>query len=256
MPRISVVSVVRNVAHCVGNMLESVNEQTFGDVEHVIVDGASTDGTLELIRAQGRRLGPVLSEPDGGIYEAMNKGIRLATGDVLFFLNGDDRFCDRDVLKDIAAHFAEDPALELVYGDLLWNVNGKLVRRRQPDSITPEYLASTTVLHQTVFAARGVFERTQGFSQRYRVVSDYEWMLKVFLRERVACRHVPRDIAVMDTGGVSWTSKWERERLRVMREYFTPLQILRHRVVPMQRKKLERYARRLKEWRRQRRRRS
>jgi glycosyltransferase involved in cell wall biosynthesis len=234
MERVSIVTVCLNAAACIETAIKSVRAQTYPCIEHIIIDGGSTDGTLEILNRYRAGFAYLLSEPDRGIYHAMNKGINAATGDILFFLNADDCFVDDDTLTDVACVFSQHPTLEIVYGNLIWQVQGSRVRRKQPSMVTREYLAERTILHQTVFARPAVFVSTQGFSERYRVVSDYEWMLKVFLRDQRNYLYYDRDIAIMDTRGRSWTTNWEQERLRVMREYFGFYEILKHRVWPRQ----------------------
>jgi glycosyltransferase involved in cell wall biosynthesis len=246
--RISVITVSLNTAAHIERAIQSVAAQTYADIEHVIIDGGSTDGTLEIVDRYRNRIGYFVSEPDRGIYNAMNKGIKAATGDILYFLNADDRFCDDRVVEDVVSVFDETPELEVVYGNLLWDVSGKLVRRRQPRVVTRASLASATILHQTVFARNHVFVATDGFSERYKVVSDYEWMLKVFIRDQRNYRYVDRDIAVMGTEGASWTaSDWESERIDAMKPYLSKYEILRYRVLPY---KMQPVARRLNSIRR------
>jgi len=231
--RVSIITAALNAASHIERAIRSVAAQTYPLVEHVIIDGGSTDGTLQIIERCQDGIGYFISEPDRGIYDAMNKGIEAATGDVLFFLNADDRLCDDQVVEDAMSVFESAPDLEVVYGNLLWDLSGKLVRKTQPSTVTRASLAAATVLHQTVFARKGVFEATDGFSEQYRVVSDYDWMMKVFIRDARKYRYVDRDIAVMGTRGLSWTAKdWEDERIRAMRAYFTTWEILRYRVWP------------------------
>lgn len=237
--KISIITVSLNAVAYIETALQSVHAQTYPCLEHVVIDGGSTDGTLEVVDQYRDRLAYFMSEPDRGIYHAMNKGIKIATGDVLFFLNADDRFADRQVVADVVSVFSQNADLEIVYGNLLREFSGNIVQRKQPSTITREYLAGRTILHQTVFARREVFDTTSGFSEHYRVVSDYEWALKVFLRDRRNYLYYDRDIAVMDTRGRSWTTKWENERLRVMMKYFGPYEIFKCRVWPRQKNSLE-----------------
>jgi glycosyltransferase involved in cell wall biosynthesis len=239
MERVSIITVCLNAAPCIETAIQSVKAQTYPSIEHLIIDGGSTDGTLDILTRYRAGFGYLLSEPDRGIYHAMNKGIKAATGDILFFLNADDCFVDDETLTDVASVFSQQPALEVVYGNLIWEVQGNRVRRKQPPTVTREYLARRTILHQTVFARRRVFAATEGFSERYRIVSDYEWMLKVFLRDQRNYLYYDRDIAIMDTRGQSWTTKWEQERLRVMLEYFGLYEIIKHRIWPRQKNSWE-----------------
>ncbi len=230
---LSVITASLNAAPQIEWAIESVMSQTYPHIEHVIIDGDSTDGTLEIIGKYRERIGYFISEPDSGLYNAMNKGIKAATGDVLFFLNADDRFCDEKVVEDVMSVFHDAPELEVVFGNLVWDLPDRLWRKKQPGTITRASLAAATILHQTVFARKHLFQATDGFSEDYRLVSDYEWMMKVFIRDKREYQYYDRDIAVMGTQGLSWTSTdWESERIEAMRAYFTTYEILRYRVWP------------------------
>jgi glycosyltransferase involved in cell wall biosynthesis len=245
--KISIITASLNAAPHIESAIESVAGQSYPRIEHVIIDGGSTDGTLQIIERHRDSVGYLVSEPDSGIYNAMNKGIKAASGDILFFLNADDRLCDDRVVADVMSVFNASPELEVVYGNLLWDLSGKMVRKRQPSSITRASLAGATILHQTVFAKRHVFEATGGFSEEYKVVSDYDWMMKVFIRDRCKYRYYDRDIAVMGTRGLSWTSTdWERERIQAMRAYFTTWEILRYRVWPRRMQRAKKVLRRVR----------
>jgi len=231
--RISIITASLNAAAHIERAIQSVAAQTYPQIEHVIIDGGSTNGTLQIIEKHRDGIGYFVSEPDRGIYNAMNKGVKAATGDVLFFLNADDRLCDEHVVEDVMSVFDATPDLEVVYGNLVWDLSGRMIRKKQPGTITRASLAAATILHQTVFSRKHVFEATGGFSERYRVVSDYDWMMKVFIRDGHRYQYYDRDIAVMGTQGLSWTSKdWESERIEAMRSYFTTYEILRYRVWP------------------------
>jgi len=241
MDKVSIITASLNAASHIERAMMSVTAQTYPHIEQVIIDGGSTDGTLAVIERHRDRIGYFISEPDRGIYNAMNKGIEAASGDILYFLNADDRLCDDSVIEDVVMVFARGPDLEVIYGDLVWDVAGRMERKKQPSTITRESLAAATILHQTVFARKHVFEATDGFSERYRVVSDYEWMLKVFLRDGRKYQYIDRDIAVMGTKGLSWTTTdWEKERVEVMKDYFTSYEILRHRTLPMKKLAMKR----------------
>jgi glycosyltransferase involved in cell wall biosynthesis len=231
--QVSVITASLNAAAHIQTAIDSVASQTYPHIQHVVIDGGSTDGTLEIIQRNRNRIGYFVSEPDLGIYDAMNKGIRAASGDILYFLNADDRFCDDRVVEDVVSVFDYDASLEVVYGNLVWDKPAGMERHTQPSTITRASLASATILHQTVFAKRHVFDATNGFSEEYKVVSDYDWMMKVFIRDRRKYRYCDRDVAVMGTQGLSWTSSdWESERVEAMRAYFTTWEIQRYRVWP------------------------
>jgi len=117
--KVSVITVVFNGEHTIGDALKSVASQRYSDIEHIVIDGASTDGTLEVIKANADRVTTLLSEPDSGIYDAMNKGVKLATGDVIGLLNADDVFHDDTIISQVVeAHRDED--IDACYADLVY----------------------------------------------------------------------------------------------------------------------------------------
>jgi glycosyltransferase involved in cell wall biosynthesis len=218
--KVSIITVSLNAGSDIERAIKSVHSQSYPNIEHIIIDGGSTDGTLDIIKKYLDDTDYFVSEADNGIYHAMNKGIKAATGDVLFFLNSDDYFVDVTVVEDIINCFLEKPDVDIVFGNLIFEVGENKVHKKQPPEITRKYLGKTTILHQSVFAKRGVFRLTGNFSEDYKVVSDYEWMLKVFLKNRCKYLYCDRDIAVVSTRGLSSTTAWEAERISVMREYF------------------------------------
>lgn len=237
---VSVITVCLNAAGTIESALQSVCAQTYNGIEHVIIDGGSTDGTLEIIGKYRDRVSRLVSETDSGIFNAMNKGLELATGDIIFFLNADDHFHDPEVVADIVRAFNVVDSPDVIYGDLYWNWRGKQVPAHQPETVTREFLARRTILHQTVFARTSLFRRVGGFSEDLRVVSDYDWLVRAFTDSSVRWRHLDRYISVMGTGGASWNSHWERERLRVMRRYFSWYEIFLYRILPQLRQRVHR----------------
>src|SRR3989338_1857456 len=127
--KFSVITVCFNAAQTIERAMRSVCSQTYPHIEYIIVDWASTDKTLEIVDKYAGRVNKLISEKDNGIYDAMNKGIKTSTGDILYFLNADDYFCDDNVLEDIAQAFEEDSSRMLVYG--------KIKRENVPSHIKP-----------------------------------------------------------------------------------------------------------------------
>lgn len=203
--KISVVTAVYNRASTVGDALRSSLSQRHPDVERVVIDGGSTDGTLEVVRDFGAFVDALVSEPDGGIYDALNKGVGLITGDVVGFLHADDLFGDDDALTRVAAAMA-DPSVAAVYGDLLY------VRPDRIDHIVRDWRAgdySAAKLrrgwmppHPTLYVRRSVFASVGRFDTSLRIAADYDWMLRLLLAEyRVA--YIPQVQVRMRTGGAS-----------------------------------------------------
>ena len=231
MLTVSIITVCYNAAEKIRGMLDSVQEQTYPHIEHVVIDGGSGDGTVDIVRQHGTRVATLVSEPDEGIYDAMNKGIKAATGDVLLFLNADDRLCDFRVAADVAAVFGRDPGLELVYGDVLRDLPEGLERVPQMAALTRRELARTTICHQVIFSRRELFSRCGGFDGSLRVVADYAWLMKA-ATSGARARHLHRDVAIIGTEGLSHTASYEDEKRRAMAPYYTPLEMFCWRTLP------------------------
>jgi glycosyltransferase len=204
--QISVITAVKNRARTLGACLRSVQGQSWKDVEHIVIDGRSTDGTLGVIAAGRSSIGKLISEADGGVYHALNKGIRIAAGDVIGFLHADDEFASPDSLAQIAAAF-EDPAVDAVYGDLVYVRNDepkRVVRYWRAGQCTREQLANGWMPpHPTFYVRREVYERCGGFDTRYRIAADYDNMLRILWGSGARTAYVPHVLVRMRTGGIS-----------------------------------------------------
>jgi glycosyltransferase len=203
VPSISVVTVARNAAGTIRDCLRSVASQSAPPVEHLVIDGASDDGTCEAARAAGVH---VVSEPDRGLYDAMNKGLARATADVVGFLNADDVYAAPDVLARVADALS-DPAADACYGDLEYvdGADASRVTRRWkagPYDVA-RFRWGWMPPHPTFFVRRDVYERLGGFDLRFGSAADYELMLRFLVRHRIPARYVPSVLVRMRTGGVS-----------------------------------------------------
>lgn len=202
-PLVSVVTVVHNGARALERCLESVAAQTHPAVEHLVVDGGSTDGTADLLGAWDDRIAWWVSEPDRGIYDAMNKGIAAARGEWLYFLGADDVLAAPDTIERCAPHL--EPGAALVYGDVRYTT-GRRVRSR----VGPKLLMRNTVHHQAAFYAARVFERWR-YDTELRLLADYELNLRLYLaRER--CVRADVLVAECTEGGASRTKLREAFR--------------------------------------------
>ena len=224
--KISIITVAFNAASTIADTLESVAGQTHSEIEHIVVDGASTDDTLDVVRRHGQRVARLLSEPDHGIYDAMNKGIRLATGDVIGFLNADDMYPDTGVLTRVSAAL-EREKLDALFGDAEFVSSTRPdqpVRRYRSERFRPDRIAwGWMPAHPTLFLRRWVYERFGMFRTDYRIAGDFELVARMFHGGTLRYRHVPEVLVRMRTGGVS-TGGWRntillnREVLRACRE--------------------------------------
>ncbi|HEV2478849.1 MAG TPA: glycosyltransferase family 2 protein [Puia sp.] len=210
--RISIITATFNSGATIRDTLECIRQQAYPDIEHIIVDGGSHDNTLDIVR-QFPHVARVLSEKDNGIYDAMNKGIGMATGDVVGILNSDDVYTGSTVLSDIARVFA-DPAVMTAYADLQYVDAADLekIRRRwisgpfKPGNFYFGWMPP----HPTFFVRREVYERAGLFHPEMRSAADYEFMLRILLKLRLPAHYIPQVIVKMRTGGISNASLLNR----------------------------------------------
>lgn len=202
--RFSILTVTLNAAAHLPRCLDSVAAQRFSSFEHVIVDGASQDGTQALLAARGACV-RFVSEPDKGIYDAMNKAIALARGEYLLFLGADDYLMDPQVLGDADSHLRRLGDPDFAYGDI--EVRGadgsrSVFRPPEPEAAL-DLMICGCLPHQASFAHRRLFEKLGGFDDRYKVQADYDWFLRVLGAAGVRIAHVDRIIASFAMGGAS-----------------------------------------------------
>lgn len=224
--KVTVITVSRNSAATLPETLRSVAAQTLPTVEHIVVDGASTDATPDIVRQHGAHVAKFLSEPDHGIYDAMNKGLRLATGDIIGFLNADDRYADAGVLERVARAMDRE-GLDAIFGDVAFfraRSPQAIVRRYRSDRFHPNRLAwGWMPAHPALFMRREIFQRIGPFRTDYRIAGDFELVARAFKDGNLRFRHLPEVLVMMRTGGIS-TGGWRntlilnREVLRACRE--------------------------------------
>ncbi len=228
--KISVVTVCYNSALTLGETLNSVRWQTYPNIEHIIIDGGSTDNTLALIHSKGPHVVKLISEIDGGIYDAMNKGVRLATGEIICFLNADDFYKDRDVLARVAKAM-EAEQLDALYGDVEFFRPGNpdvVVRRYNSGRFTAGRLGwGWMPAHPALFVRSALFERYGMFCTEYRIAGDFEFIARVFKHSHLRHRHLPEFLVRMQMGGISTsglraTLLLNREMMRACRSNAIP----------------------------------
>jgi len=202
--RISVVTVCYNSAKTIEQTLISVSQQRHADVEHIVIDGGSTDGTLDIIERYRSNLAVVVSEPDRGLYDAMNKGWERATGEVVGFLNADDVFASSAALADLSAAFERSGA-DAVYGDLeLVSEDGRLVRLWRSGAFRRfKYHLGWMTPHPATYVRRSLFQRHGGFVEGLSISADYELMLRFFFLHRAVVHYLPKNLVRMTAGGAS-----------------------------------------------------
>jgi glycosyltransferase involved in cell wall biosynthesis len=208
--KISVITASYNNGDTIDQTIRSVCEQRHDDVEHIIIDGGSTDRTMEVISScRCSRPGlemKVVSEKDSGVYDAMNKGISLAQGEIVGFLNADDAFVDHNVLRDVA-YALRDEEIDACYGDLVYVAKDdpqKVVRYwRSTPHVKGLFAKAWVPPHPTFYARKRVYEWYGMFDLTYALAADYEFMARVMERHAIATRYIPQVMVKMRCGGVT-----------------------------------------------------
>ncbi len=202
--KVTIVTVCYNAAKTIADCVASVQAQQGVDIEHIIIDGGSSDGTLQRLAPFRERISVVVSERDNGIYDAMNKGLARATSDITGFLNADDLFAGPTVLARLmnAYNAAET---DVVFGDVdQINYSGRVVRRFRGDCFRPDRITSGIMPpHPATYIKTDLMRRAGGFDASYRVGGDFDMVLRLFLLHNARWAYLPETIVRMRIGGAS-----------------------------------------------------
>lgn len=226
-PRISLITVVFNGAATVEETIRSVIAQTYGNVEYLVIDGGSTDSTLDVIRKYENNIDYWVSEKDAGIYDAMNKGIALASGEIVGLINADDFLAAPDVLARVAKVF-EDPEIDACYGDLCYvrQADRSVIVRYWESSEfrAPAFEKGWCPPHPTFYVRRKIYERFGVFDLSYKIASDIELMMRFLEIYKVRAKYIPEVLVEMRMGGTTNRSlsnilKQNREILRALAQH-------------------------------------
>lgn len=205
--KISIITITYNSAATVEDTIKSVVSQDYPDMEYLIIDGKSKDTTLEIAEKYKDRISKIVSEKDKGLYDALNKGIRHASGDVIGMLHSDDLYANNEVIKKVAQKFIDDPTVEGVYADLVFvNRNDTNKSMRVWESGTYEdgaFLRGWMPPHPTFFVKKEVYEKFGGFNTELKLSADYELMLRLIHKEKIKLAYLPEVIVKMRMGGIS-----------------------------------------------------
>lgn len=208
-PTISVITVSFNNIGTIAETISSVLAQTYPNIEYIIIDGASTDGTINLIKSYGNRIHRFLSEPDNGIYDAINKGIRLATGDIIGILNSDDFFYNNCVIEKVAQAFDAYDA-DAVYGDIQFvkpENTSKIVRYYSSKKFNINmFKIGFMPAHPSFYARKALFEKLGYYKTDYKIAADFELLARFLYVNKVKSKYLEMPFVSMRTGGVSNSS--------------------------------------------------
>ena len=204
--RASVITAVFNGSEVIEDCIKSVVGQLYENVEHIIIDGNSTDGTVDVINKYKDLIAKFVSEPDDGIYDALNKGIRLATGDIIGFLHADDFYAHDKVLKTVIDVFIKRN-VDSCYGDLLYvnkrNTNKVIRHWKSSNYKQGKFRSGWMPPHPTFFVKRQIYEKYGYFNRKFKIAADYELMLRFLERYRISTYYIPEVLVKMRIGGKS-----------------------------------------------------
>jgi len=204
--KISIITSVCNAKMTIGDTIESVLSQTYKDIEYIIIDAASTDGSLDIIRRYEDKITIFISEKDDGIYDGLNKGMSLATGDVIGFLNSDDIFRDDKVISKIADAF-EKNSVDSIYGDLVY------ISKKDPSNIIRYWKSHDFNMkklqngwmppHPTFYVKRDIYDKYGIFNTDFKIAADYDLILRLLGRAKISTYYIPEVLVKMRVGGES-----------------------------------------------------
>jgi len=226
--KVSIITVCKNSGACIESAIQSVISQKYDKREYIIIDGKSIDNTPEIISKYRNNIDVLISEPDSGIYNAMNKGLTHVSGDIVYFLNADDLLFDTKVLSDIVSVFKKQLDKMVVYGDVALNINGiKSIRRY--NNISWRYFYKNTICHQAVFCHKDLYKIIGIFDERYKIHADVDWLMRAYNSEVAKFRYINRPICHYSSQGFSsepWSAeKYKYDRQEISAKYFLEARI-------------------------------
>jgi len=209
--KISIITAVYNRVDTIERAIQSIKSQSHLNLEHIVIDGGSTDGTLELLRSILGCETILVSDPDRGMYDAINKGLKLATGEIIGLLHSDDYFANNQILYDVSAEF-QNNSVDAVYGDAAFfkkECPEKIVRRYSSAFFKPSRLGwGLMPAHTTLFLRRETYLNVGEYKIEYKIAADFDYVCRVFISKNFRYSYIPQVLVRMQTGGLS-TSGWK-----------------------------------------------
>lgn len=240
--KVSIITVCKNSVSTIEDTILSVATQTYSNIEYIIIDGLSNDGTIEIINKHIKYVTKFISEKDDGIYHAMNRGIEMAEGDIIGILNSDDFFANESVIKNVVQCF-ELNKTDCVYGDLVYvhKTDTKKISRvwKAGKATAREFYCGWMPPHPAFFLKKSVYTDFGNFNTKFRIASDYELMLRMMLKHKISFSYLPEIITYMRLGGasnvsinsriISFKENLEAWKINNLSPYFftIPLKIIR-----------------------------
>lgn len=228
--KISIITVCLNAKDTIEETLLSIINQTYNDIELIVIDGASTDGTLEIIDKYKDRISHFISEPDSGIYDAMNKGIKLASGDFIFFLNANDVFYDEKVLENVVNASTENKdaktQAKILFGDVEYiSKDKKTSQILRFNNIKDDFsLILSNICHQCIFYHKSLFEGFGLYSNQFKIYSDWDFNIKCLVENKIQALYLPLIVSKFQLGGICSSEKnkqiCSKEKKDLVKKYY------------------------------------
>ena len=214
---ISIITIAYNSESTINNTLSSVKNQSFKDIEYIIIDGGSTDNTIEICN-QFDHITFIKSESDKGVYDAFNKGLELATGQIIGFLNSDDVFFDNKSLQNIISAFEKD--IDAVFGNVDYiNTSGEIIRKWRSKPFEKEsFKKGWMPAHPTFYCRKKVYDQLGVYDDSYKIAGDFELMLRFFEKNNLRTKFIDKTLVKMKTGGIS--NSGLISKIKILKEQF------------------------------------
>ena len=215
--KISIVTICFNSENLISETFQSVKKQSFKNFEYILIDGGSIDGTLTIAKKQDH-ISKIVSEPDKGIYDAFNKGIKNSTGEIIGFLNSDDSFYDENSLQNIADSFNKDT--DCVFGDIIYTDKDENIKRVWKGSTFKKgaFKKGWMPAHPTFYCRRSVYERLGLYDDSFKIAGDFELMLRFLEKHNIRSKYIPKMLVNMKIGGAS--NNGLKSKLDILNEEF------------------------------------
>jgi glycosyltransferase involved in cell wall biosynthesis len=225
--KLSVITICFNEKDTISQTIESVLNQSFTDYEYIIIDGNSNDGTYDIIRGYFNHFKKIVSEPDNGIFDAMNKALDFAEGDYIFFLNAGDILVNKNVFENI---FSKSNSEDIIYGDVIFKyASGIMMRRKSPRILSPQYFFVDSLNHQTTFMNRKLMTEIGHFDTSLKITADYDVILNAVFDKKCSTCYVSLPVTYFNLSGISSNPEFfmlqNKERLICLKRYFSEKEI-------------------------------
>ena len=212
MIKLSIITINYNNVNGLKKTIESVVNQSATDFEYIIIDGGSTDGSIDLIKSHENKINFWISEPDKGIYNALNKGIAKANGEYLLFLNGDDCLLHDDILNENMHHLESK---DLVYFDIIYNDKNLNKRITYPDTLSFYFFYTNTICHQAIFFKKELFSKYGLYDEQLKIVADWKCIMLAVVKYGATYKHINAVFSVFDNTGISNTNDKKNEHIQL-----------------------------------------